>query len=146
MLHLVKQSQQPNEVEEVIKDLKKNPGFSAYMVMNNDGIVIKYENMTYQSAVHHAALVLDLTAKSNKYLRELLEPPDVGLKRTSRWASCLKLTLLSPNPQNEVESLRLRTQEHEMIIAQHSNFTLVVIQDDPKKAEVVQEEAEERKE
>jgi hypothetical protein len=30
--------------------------------------------------------------------------------------------------QNDVESLRLRTQEHEMIIAQHENFTLVVIQ------------------
>ena len=26
-----------NEVEEVIKELKTNPGFSAYVIMNNDG-------------------------------------------------------------------------------------------------------------
>lgn len=31
------QSQQVNEVEEVIKELKTNPGFSAYVIMNNDG-------------------------------------------------------------------------------------------------------------
>lgn len=30
--------------------------------------------------------------------------------------------------QNDVESLRLRTGEHEMIIALHDNFTLVVVQ------------------
>ncbi|CAM9671011.1 unnamed protein product, partial [Heterosigma akashiwo] len=30
-------SQQPNEVEEVIKELKQNPGFDGYVVMNNDG-------------------------------------------------------------------------------------------------------------
>jgi dynein light chain roadblock-type len=70
--------QQPNEVEEVIKELKKNPGFSAYVIMNNDGIVIKYESMGYQQAVHHAALVLDLAAKSKTYMRELFEPPDVS--------------------------------------------------------------------
>ncbi|CAM9888602.1 unnamed protein product, partial [Chrysoparadoxa australica] len=111
------QSQQPNEVEEVIKELKKNPSFRqallprphSYVIMNNDGIVIKYENMAYTAAVHHAALVLDLCSKSSKYMRELFEPPD-----------------------NEVESLRLRTNEQEMIIAQHDNFTLVVVQDDPR--------------
>ena len=31
--------------------------------------------------------------------------------------------------QNEVESLRLKTNEYEMIVAQHGNNTLVVIQD-----------------
>ncbi|KAG5192827.1 hypothetical protein JKP88DRAFT_256844 [Tribonema minus] len=114
---------QPNEVEEVIKELKKNPGFSAYVVMNNDGIVIKYESMSYQTAVHHAALVLDLVAKGKKYMREMFEPPD-----------------------NEVESLRLRTEEHEMIVAQHENFTLVVIQEDPKwKLKREAQEAEEEK-
>lgn len=34
---IVPQSQQVNEVEEVIKELKTNPGFSAYVIMNNDG-------------------------------------------------------------------------------------------------------------
>mmetsp|Transcript_14130 Transcript_14130/g.18516 ORF Transcript_14130/g.18516 Transcript_14130/m.18516 type:complete len:123 (+) Transcript_14130:106-474(+) len=98
-------NQQPNEVEEVIKELKQNPGFDGYVVMNNDGIVIKWENMEYKTAVHHAHLILDLSAKSRKYMRDLLDPPD-----------------------NEVESIRLRTVDYEMIVAQHDNFTLVVIQ------------------
>ncbi|CBN74959.1 hypothetical protein Esi_0060_0081 [Ectocarpus siliculosus] len=112
-------SQQVNEVEEVIKELKTNPGFSAYVIMNNDGIVIKYESMEYRAAVHHAALVLDLASKSKKYMRELFEPPD-----------------------NDVESLRLRTGEHEMIIALHESFTLVVVQQDPNSNKKVEEEEE----
>ncbi len=71
------QSQQPNEVENVVKELKKASGFSAYVIMNNDGIVIKYENMSYQTAVHHAALVLDLAEKSKKYARDLFQPSEV---------------------------------------------------------------------
>ncbi|CAM9854831.1 unnamed protein product [Ascophyllum nodosum] len=97
--------------------------------MNNDGIVIKYESMEYRTAVHHAALILDLASKSKKFMRELFEPPD-----------------------NEVESLRLRTGEHEMIIALHDNFTLAVIQQDPSAKKKVAkegadvEEEEEKKE
>ena len=34
--------------------------------------------------------------------------------------------------QNEVESLRLKTKDYEMIIAQHVNFTLMVIQEQEK--------------
>uniref|UniRef100_A0A6V1PEV3 Roadblock/LAMTOR2 domain-containing protein n=1 Tax=Heterosigma akashiwo TaxID=2829 RepID=A0A6V1PEV3_HETAK len=117
-------SQQPNEVEEVIKELKQNPGFDGYVVMNNDGIVIKCENMEYKTAVHHAHLVLDLCAKSRKYMRDLLDPPD-----------------------NEVESIRLRTIDYEMIIAQHDNFTLVVIQKSHRAMNMpVEEEEDEKKE
>lgn len=35
--------------------------------------------------------------------------------------------------QNEIESIRLRTLESEMIIAQHGNYTLLVIQQNPSK-------------
>lgn len=66
-----------NEVDDIIRDLKKIDGFYAYVILNNDGIVIKYENMTYRSAVHHAHLVLSLYSKANKYIRDLFEPPDV---------------------------------------------------------------------
>jgi hypothetical protein len=44
-------------VDEVIKELKKNTGFNAYVIMNNDGIVIRHEHMEYKTAVHHAYLV-----------------------------------------------------------------------------------------
>lgn len=90
------------EVEDSVRDLKKLPGFTSYLILNNDGIVIKYENMSYKTAVHHAHQVLSLTGKASKYVRDLFDAPD-----------------------NEVESVRLRTIEYEMVIAQHGNFTLV---------------------
>lgn len=42
------------------------------------GIVIKYENMSYKTAVHHAHQVLSLAGKANKYVRDLFDPPDVS--------------------------------------------------------------------
>ena len=92
-------------VEETIRDLKKLPGFGAYVIINTDGIVIKFENMQLRTAVHYAHLVLSLTGKASRYLRDLFEAPD-----------------------NEVESIRLRTNAYEMIIAQMGNFTIIVTQ------------------
>lgn len=37
--------------------------------------------------------------------------------------------------QNDVESIRLRTNEYEMIIAQHGNFTIIATQASSNKAE-----------
>jgi hypothetical protein len=73
------------DVEETIRDLKKISGFNAYLILNNDGIVIKYENMSYRTAVHHAHLVLSLCSKATKYMRDLFEPPDVSCL----WYVCL---------------------------------------------------------
>ena len=78
--------------------------------------MIKHENMEYKRAVHYTAVVLELCAKTKRFVKELFESPD-----------------------NEVESLRLKTKDYEMIIAQHSNFTLLVIQEQVK--EVAVEEA-----
>lgn len=51
-------------MDEVIRELKAIPGFHAYAIMNSDGIVIKYENMSYKDALHHAHQVLGLTGKT----------------------------------------------------------------------------------
>ena len=72
-------------VEETIRDLKTIPGFQSYLILNNDGIVIKYENMSYRTAVHYSHQVLGLASKATKYIRDLFDAPD-----------------------NEVESIRLR--------------------------------------
>ena len=70
-------SNQANEVEEMIKDLKKNPGFKNYIILNNDGIVIKWdqvgEPMPYAKAVQHAHLVLDLCAKCKQKVKNLFD-------------------------------------------------------------------------
>ena len=34
--------------------------------MNNDGIVIRHEQMEYKESVHHAYLVLDLCSKARR--------------------------------------------------------------------------------
>ncbi|KAG6590548.1 Dynein light chain 2B [Phytophthora cinnamomi] len=96
----------PNEVEEVIKQLKSKPGFSSYILMNNDGIVVKYENLEYKEAIMHAYHVLSLYGRTKKHLQKLFPDPS----------------------DSEIEWLRLRTKMHEMIIAQHLRFTLVVLQ------------------
>lgn len=48
---------QVNEVDELLKGLKKVPGFKSYLVLNSDGIVIRWEQgsgeMSYESAVQH---------------------------------------------------------------------------------------------
>jgi len=89
-------------VEDAIRDLKKVQGFHGYVILNNDGIVIKYENMSYRTAVHYSHQILGLSLKASKYIRELFDAPD-----------------------NEVECIRLRTLQHELIIAQIGNFTII---------------------
>jgi len=59
------------------------------------GIVIKYENMEYKRAVHQAHLVLDLCAKSKRYIRELFEPPDVSTIISPLVASVPTMLLLA---------------------------------------------------
>ena len=77
LLACLPQSGTGNEVDDVIRDLKKIPGFNAYAILNNDGIVIKYENMSYRTAVYHAHQVLSLSVKASKYVGDLFEHPDV---------------------------------------------------------------------
>lgn len=48
---------QVNEVDELLKGLKRVPGFKSYLVLNSDGIVIRWDqgdgNMSYERAVQH---------------------------------------------------------------------------------------------
>ncbi|KAF1319459.1 Dynein light chain 2b, partial [Globisporangium splendens] len=96
----------PNEIDEAIKQLKAKPGFSSYLLMSNDGIVVKYENLEYKEAVMHAYHVLSLYGRTKKHLQKLFPDPS----------------------EHNIEWLRLRTKMHEMIIAQHLRFTLVALQ------------------
>lgn len=96
----------PNEIDEAIKQLKAKSGFSSYILMSNDGIVVKYENLEYKEAVMHAYHVLSLYSRTKKHLQKLFPDPN----------------------ESEIEWLRLRTKMHEMIIAQHLRFTLVALQ------------------
>ena len=67
-----------HDVDETIRELKKIPGFYSFCILNNDGIVIKYENMSYKAAVHHAHLILSLMGKAHRFIRDIFDPPDVS--------------------------------------------------------------------
>ena len=113
-------------MEETIKSLKANPGVESIIVVKNDGIVIRNENVPYPQAVQHAALVLDLCSKSKTLVGGLFEPPE-----------------------NEVESIRLRAHcsytghQHEMIVAQTPQYTLIVLQGADDGKDVTEEDEKE---
>lgn len=57
-------SQQANEIDEIFKGLKQKPGFKAYIVLNHDGVVLRWDNnrgkLHYDTAVHYSHHVLEL--------------------------------------------------------------------------------------
>ena len=138
-----RQTQQTNEVDEVCKSLRGKPGFKGFIILNNDGIVIRYGPMTYEQAVQHASLALDLCGKSKATMKEIFVSTAIHID------TCVFSTIalshyfsIHPNSfhpgyrnfttrqpsENRVENVRLRTNNHELIIAQHGNYTLLVIQ------------------
>ena len=102
---------QVNEIDELLKDLKNTPGFKAYLILNSDGIVIRWDQvgsqMLYQRAVQHAHHITELYNKSTTHIRELFDPED-----------------------GPVENVRLRTQDYEMIVSSMGSYTLAVFQED----------------
>lgn len=77
-----------SEVDDIIQDLKKNAGFHSYLILNNDGIVIKYENMSLKTALHFSYHVLGLTQRATSALRTLLQPPDVSSLNIHKFFKC----------------------------------------------------------
>jgi hypothetical protein len=104
-------SQNTNEIDEILKRLKSSPGFQACFILNNDGVVLRWENksksidtlekvssedekesdfvLTYEKAVHYAGHVLDLYHESKMTMGGLME--DVSLVDC---LTCSFLTLL----------------------------------------------------
>ncbi|KAL7477056.1 hypothetical protein ACHAW6_006568 [Cyclotella cf. meneghiniana] len=111
---------QVNEIDELLKDLKKVPGFKAYLVLNSDGIVIRWDQaaghptMTYQSAVQHAHHITELYNKGVSSIEELFDAQD-----------------------RHVENVRVRTNQYEMIVSSVGSYTLAVFQDDPTNVGVI---------
>jgi len=106
---------QVNEIDELLKDLTRTPGFKAYLILNSDGIVIRWDHagtaMPYPRAVQHAHHITALYHKSAAHARALCGPED-----------------------GPVEHVRMRTGEYEMIVSSLGAFTLAVFQHDAAKA------------
>ena len=107
------------------------------------GIVIKHENMEYKRAVQLAHLVLDLLAKVKRSVRTVCEPPDVRpwlgwfgasseIGGVARSFSCPEYQpisqLVAQTRQNEVESVRLKAKDYELLVGQSGSYTLAIVQ------------------
>ena len=60
--------------------------------------------MTYETAVQYSHHIIDLCSKSKVHIKELLDDDD-----------------------EQVESIRVRTDHYELIIAQEGNYILAVV-------------------
>lgn len=95
-----------NQVDEILKDLQRTPGFKDYIILNNDGIVIRHTMESNERAVQHAHHITELYNKSVTQIQDLFDHPD----------------------DNRVENVRIRTEKYEMIVSSVGSYTLAVFQ------------------
>lgn len=93
-----------NQVDEILKDLQRTPGFKDYIILNNDGIVIRHTMESNERAVQHAHHITELYNKSVAQIQDLFDHPD----------------------DNHVENVRMRTEKYEMIVSSIGSYTLAV--------------------
>ena len=114
--------------------LKLNEGFHSYLLVKNDGIVIKYDKMSYDEAKQWAYNVLDLATSTAKYVRELLAPDEVCGLATCRAYLVRPADATAHLPQNQIQNIRLRCfnfrnkKYQEVIVAQTQYYTFICIQ------------------
>jgi hypothetical protein len=86
-------SQQTNEIDDLIKGLRGNPGFKAYIVLNNDGVVLRWDQegikMPYEKAVQYSHHVLDLYDKGARQMKELFDVSSCCMIRNLCSLSCV---------------------------------------------------------
>jgi len=96
-----------NEVDLVLKRIEAQARVSKYIIFNENAIPIRSSGFGDSDTVKIAANMSRLVEKCSKGCQDLLDPPD-----------------------NEVECLRLRTSQYEIIVAPgKSGYTLVAFQE-----------------
>lgn len=121
--------------DNALRLLLQQPGVDSYLIINRQGLPIKYHGMENNDALHYSALVSEFwlavqnfldtntaSSGSNAHLGSTaggstLQPPSMS-------ASASQSGLLS-SPQ--VQTLRFHTLKHELLITVDGEYTLVVI-------------------
>ena len=97
-----------------LRKLTSSFGVTAYAILNRSGIPIKAHNMDNADALHYAALLSELTLATQLFL--------------SSSAQLLPSSTFSSSPQSsELQSLRLKSRKHEIIVTADDNYTLIVL-------------------
>lgn len=89
------------EVEESFKRLMTHKGVKGLIVLNADGVAIK-STLDNKTTVQYAGLIHDLYLKSKSTIREI-------------------------QPADNLESIRLRSFKHEILVAPSNDYILVCV-------------------
>ena len=91
-----------SEAEKTIKRIQSHRGVSGILIVNSEGIPIK-STMAKEETQQYSALLSQLSAKAMSAIRTL-------------------------DPENQMTFLRLRSKKHEIMVAPHKDYLLIVIQ------------------
>ena len=91
-----------SEVEETLKRINSHKGVQGIVIVNSEGIPIR-STVDAAQTNQYASLITQMAHKARSGVRDL-------------------------DPQNDLTFLRIRSKKHELMVAPHSDFLLLVIQ------------------
>eukprot|EP01084_Bolivina_argentea_P012791 23951_1 len=109
--------------EDILKTMTKEGGVRGWIVVNWEGIPVKYQGYTDSEAVSYAGAIMGLVDKASSFLNQEFVHE-----------------IIPPSTAN-VNTIQLRTPKNELIIAPHPKFILICVYD-PTYVEPEKEEGE----
>mmetsp|Transcript_69246 Transcript_69246/g.110057 ORF Transcript_69246/g.110057 Transcript_69246/m.110057 type:complete len:130 (+) Transcript_69246:92-481(+) len=109
--------------EDVLKSMTKEGGVRGWIVVNWEGIPVKYQGYTDSEAVSYAGAVMGLVDKTQLFLNQDFVHGIIDESTTN------------------LSTIQLRTNKNELIIAPHPKFILICVYD-PSYIEPEKEEGE----
>jgi len=100
-----KKDDHESPADHMIHQAEHATGYKGYIVMNNDGVLLRYNGFSQPEALQLAYSAISLYQKSKSTTLDLLGKED-----------------------GAVESVRIRSKKDELIMTQHGNFTFIVRQ------------------
>ena len=95
------------KVEETLNRINTHQGVLGVLIVNDKGVAIR-TTMNQEETIDTGSLITQFTTKAQAAIRNL-------------------------HADEEIRFIRIRSREHEIMIAPDKDFTMIVIQDDPSK-------------
>eukprot|EP00762_Andalucia_godoyi_P006909 ANDGO_08272.mRNA.1 hypothetical protein GUITHDRAFT_93470 len=92
-------------VDELVNRMSGTPGVEGIVILNADGIPVKSTLPDRQQDLAYAALICDLVAKGRQAVR-----------------------MLDALGDDTVQTIRLRSEQYEIVIAPEKDVTMIIIQ------------------
>lgn len=95
------------KVEETLNRINTHQGVLGVLIVNDKGIAIR-STMSQEETIDTGSLITNFQNKAQAAIKKL-------------------------HPDEEIVFIRIRSREHEIMIAPDKEYTMIVIQDDPSK-------------